>query len=272
MFSFVAVDGTLFRSPTSWSRGLPLKCPSTAVIRYARERTQHRLVVHCGRRGSYSRDSRRRGDGRRPNRVGELIRREISPIIDDAYARAFHGEEKSSPVMVSVVDVQCSHDLRNARVSVSVLGSNDEKCVALQWLKGAKKELRFELAKCVHLKHIPELSFTESEMAQAVQTVNILNKLAKEREEKTTRGKQEPSSVKTAPIVGITTDQSLDLDASAEDAIILEDENEFFEDADADDAPMIIDISEDDEDLEEMGDEELRNVLFKTLGNDDFVP
>lgn len=267
MFSFVAVESALLGASASWSTGRPLICPSTSSIRHAKGSTQHRVVVHCGRRGSSGRDNKRRGDGRRPNRVGELIRREVSPIITDAYARAFRGAESSSAVMVSVVDVRCSDDLRNANVSVSVLGSNDQKTEALKWLRAAKKEIRFELAKSVHLKYIPELSFTESEMAQAVQTVNILNKLAKEREEKVLRQQQEPGSVGPESGMSFTSQQGLDLDASAEDAIILD---EFFdEDADAEDA-LIINVTEEDEDLEEMDDEKLRDVLFKTLGNEDF--
>lgn len=234
-----------------------------------------RLIVHCGRRGG-GRDSKRRGDGRRSNRVGELIRREISAIIDDAFARSFSSQDSTAPVLVSVVDVRCSDDLRNARVSVSVLGTDEEKNSALRWLRGARKELRYELAQCVHLKYIPELSFTESEMAQAVKTVDILNMLAKEREEKQLLRSKQAAGVGTVHTgaASTATESDLDMDASADDALILDDldiDGLIDEEDEADDA-LIVDVTDEDEDLEVMSDDKVRSVLFNTLAEEDFVP
>lgn len=271
MFGFTAAPGLPLGTSALRGRSVQTRCQSAVAARCAFRNTPQRLAVFCGRRGPSSRDYRRRGDGRRPNRVGELIRREMSSIIDDAFARAFHGEGSAVGVIVSVVDVKCSDDLRNARVSVSVLGSEDQKDTALQWLRGAKKELRFELAQCVRLKYIPELSFTESEVAQAVNTVNILNRLAEEREEKNLTHVREGLEVREPVPVGalsVTEGQGLDLDASAEDAIILDDLDGVD---DEDDEAIIIDVTEDDEDLEEMDDERLRSVLYNTLGNEDFA-
>lgn len=222
--------------------------------------------MHCGRRNSGGRD-KRRGDGRRPNRVGELIRREISGIIDDAFAHSHRHEDKSSPVLISVVDVKCSDDLRNARVNVSVWGSDEEKVNAISWLRRARKEIRYELAQSVKLKYIPELSFTESEMAQAVKTVGILNKLATEREHK-----QMSRSGQGAKVGSSNFEPDMGFNSSASDALILEDldvDGLIDVDDDASDA-LIVDVPGDD-DFENMNDDQVRRELFNTLGEEDFV-
>jgi ribosome-binding factor A len=148
----------------------------------------------AGAGGAGGRGRPRRGDGRRPNRVAEVIRREIAAIVDDAFAQmpGFGGD---APVLVSVVDVRCSDDLRNARVGVSVLGSDDQKKLALAWLRDNRKLLRFELAACISsMKYVPDLVFAESEVAQAVRAVSIIDMLARERELKRERRSNSSSS------------------------------------------------------------------------------
>lgn len=187
----------------------------------------------CKRSNGTRRDFRRRGDGRRPNRVGELIRREISPIISDAYSRAFRSSEGATQVMISVVDVRCTDDLRNARVQVSVFGDNEARKAALSWLRTARKEIRFELAQCVHLKFIPDLSFEESEMLQAVNTINIINKLERQRTERsTTEAEYVVDSLKKE-------------DDALEDALRLDGLDSL--DDDDDDDVFIVDIADEDE-------------------------
>lgn len=233
--------------------------------------------VVCARRGGRG-EKRRQGDGRRPNRVGEMIRRELGPLIDDAFARSFSAADRSKSVLVSVIDVKCSEDLRNARVSVSVLGSEEDRVVALAWLKGWRKELRFELAQCIRLKYVPDLVFTESEVAQAVKTVNIIDMLARERELK----------MNGAPeaVFETATEDGLDLDASDEDAIIGVDGDESDAPADAsplrawleedhddeiDDADdaLIIDVDDVDDAMDEMSDDQVRRLLFKSMNEED---
>ncbi|PXF47809.1 Ribosome-binding factor A [Gracilariopsis chorda] len=214
--------------------------------RYATSRK--RYEIHC-RRGSKGRE-RRFSDGRRPNRVSELIKREISPIIDDAYRRAFRGELQESPLLVSVVDVRCSDDLRHARVEVSVLGTDDQKENIMRWLKAARKELRVELAHRVYLKHTPELMFDESQMAQATNTVNILNRITAEKERKQSElGGVGQKGQRLDAYERDMFDQGLDLDASLDDAIIVDDMRE--EEEDDGDSEFIIDIEDADEDEDE---------------------
>ena len=123
-------------------------------------------------------------DGRRTSRVGEVIRREIGAIIADVC----YNDAEVNGVMISVVSVKMSSDLRNARVHVSAFGTGSAMGIAdgeraekeeeskmkmiLDMLKRNQKEIRFKLAQSVHLKYMPQLSFHKSEMIQATKTVS----------------------------------------------------------------------------------------------------
>lgn len=260
MLTFAFTSGSVFpvtssaflrRQAVSHREGLCGSIISTSIPQ------PKNIVVHCKRGSGGGRDNKRRGDGRRPNRVGELIRREISPIIDDAFARSFRLEDGSSPVLVSVVDVSCSDDLRNAKVNVSIYGTDEEKSIALQWLRRSRREIRYELAQCVKLKYMPELSFAESEMLQAVKTVNILNMLAKEREMKQAGEEEETETV--------VNEQDLDMDASAEDAIIVDDLDEYdglIDEEDEGEDAQIIEVTESNENMDEISDERVKSIVF----------
>lgn len=257
-------------SCTNFERLCRHTVPEQAVAR-------RRLVVQSKRRngGGGGRD-RRRGDGRRPNRVGELIRRELSPIINDFLSRSFKSSKPvASAVLVSVVDVRCADDLRNATVSISVLGTDEQRQEVLRWLKSARKDLRFALAQAVYLKYMPDLCFEESEMSQAVKTVNVLNKLEREREGRKTgaasRGETDSvfSSISSTSLDSKGED---DMDLS-DDGIIMDDldgfEDEIDEDDSAEDA-IIIDVDGGEESMEGLSDESVRDVLYKTLGKEEF--
>ncbi|KAI0566009.1 ribosome-binding factor A [Gracilaria domingensis] len=216
-----------------------------------------RCDIYC-RRGSKTRD-RRFGDGRRPNRVSELVKREISAVIDDGYRRAFFSDKSQGPQLLSVVEVRCSDDLRHARVQVSVMGSKEQKENTMKWLRSARKEIRVELARRVYLKHTPELMFEESQIADAVNTMNILNKIAEENERKrelasVSQGSETKGIYESNPL-----DQDLELDASLDDAIIIDDMD------DDDDSGLIVEVEDADED--EAGGHDSNGSSFRAQRN-----
>lgn len=217
------------------------------------------FTVECKRGGRYTRSGH--GEGRRPHRVGELIRREVGKIIDDTISTTYRSETGGA-LLISVVDVKCSSDLRNARVSISVLGSNDQRREAVTHLRQSAKEIRFQLAQSIRMKYVPDLSFVESELADATNTVQILNMLAKEREEKAQRTSELVDSAVGvdvgAPSSSMSTDDSLDYDTSAEDAIIFDDEDGSEDDVDG---LHIVDIEDagDDEIDDDEEDEQTRS-------------
>lgn len=237
-------------------------------------------MIECKRSSGKARE-RKRGDGRRPSRVGELIRHEISPIVEDAFADAFDLEDdKGTPVVLSVDDVRCSPDLRNVRVNISVMGNTEQKKQVLKWLKESRKSLRFELAQCIHMKYVPELIFGETETNAVANTVGIIERLRMEREEKATLG----VDVAPAPLQTSIHD---DLNVDAGEAIVDDDDDDddnigpsyltrindidvpADDESEEGDGPLIVDIDEDDDDLSEMADDRVRQLLFQKLGEED---
>ncbi len=102
--------------------------------------------------------ARRRGEGtapvegRRPQRVADLVRHEVAAILQR--------EVKDPRVgFVTVTDVEMSPDLRVARVFYSVLGEPDQRRDTGRGLASASAYIRREVGRRLHLKVVPELRF-----------------------------------------------------------------------------------------------------------------
>lgn len=111
---------------------------------------------------------------RRQERVGDLIRDEVSQIIQ---------REMDDPRlgMVSITQVEMSPDLRYARLFVSVYGSETEQRDALVALNNASGFIRRTLAPRLRMRAIPELSFRlDRSMAHAESIARILRELEPE--------------------------------------------------------------------------------------------
>ena len=90
--------------------------------------------------------------GRRPQRLAEQIKEEVSLIIA--------GEVEDPRVGVVVVtDAKLSPDLRHAKVYVSVIGSENEVKGSLAALRHASGFIRAQLGAVLRLRHTPELHF-----------------------------------------------------------------------------------------------------------------
>lgn len=91
---------------------------------------------------------------RRIERVNALLTEEIADLL----RREIHDPRLSA--MVSVTGVETSPDLRNATVSVSVMGTDEEVQHAMAALRHAAGFLRHELGTRLRLRYIPVLTFT----------------------------------------------------------------------------------------------------------------
>src|ERR1043165_6315990 len=90
--------------------------------------------------------------GRRPERLAEQIKEEVSLIIA--------GEVEDPRVgFVTVTDAKLSADLRNAKIYVSVIGTEDEVKSSLAALRHASGFIRAQLGAVLRMKHTPELHF-----------------------------------------------------------------------------------------------------------------
>ncbi|MEI7908665.1 MAG: 30S ribosome-binding factor RbfA [Verrucomicrobiota bacterium] len=107
---------------------------------------------------------------RRLDRVNELLRREISAVIQRDYA--WHG------ALVTVSDVDVTQDLKEAKVWMSILGGN--VAAVLDKLNREHGSIQARIMKRVILKSTPVLRFCHDTSAvRGVDLVNLLDAVEK---------------------------------------------------------------------------------------------
>ena len=89
----------------------------------------------------------------RIERVNSLIRQEISELLQR------RAKDPRLGRFVAVTEVSISPDLRNAKIFVSCIGSEEEKQETLRALAAASGYFRNELGRRLRMRRIPELSF-----------------------------------------------------------------------------------------------------------------
>ena len=87
-------------------------------------------------------------------RINMEVQRELSEII-----RTEVKDPGLNDVMVTVVSVEVTPDLKYCKAYISVLGSDEAAREALAGLKRAVGFIRKELARRVNLRNTPELKF-----------------------------------------------------------------------------------------------------------------
>jgi ribosome-binding factor A len=104
---------------------------------------------------------------RRPERVADILREEISQIV---------GYELEDPrvTMVTVTDVRVSNNLREASVFVTVAGDEEEHRVALTALRHAAPYVRKQLGLSLNLPRTPEIHFVRDVVEEKGARVNEL--------------------------------------------------------------------------------------------------
>ena|SRR3989338_4414548 len=102
---------------------------------------------------------------KRSSRVGDQIRMEIAEILMTKVKDPRIG-------FVTVTAVEVSDDLRNARVFVSVLGSDVGR--TFEGLDAARPFIRSELGRRLKLRFVPELSFREDRTAEEAEKLTKL--------------------------------------------------------------------------------------------------
>lgn len=88
----------------------------------------------------------------RVGRVGEQIKKELSQIIQTELKDPRIG-------FITVTGVEVTGDLSQAKVYLSVLGSDEQKEATLKALGSGSGFIRSELGKRIRFRHIPELIF-----------------------------------------------------------------------------------------------------------------
>jgi ribosome-binding factor A len=113
---------------------------------------------------------------RRPERVTDIIREEISQIV---------GYELEDPrlTMVTVTDVRLSDNRRDAQVFVTVAGNEEEHRLALTALRHAAPYVRKQLSLSLNLPRTPEIHFVRDTVEERAERVDgLLQQLAQEQQ------------------------------------------------------------------------------------------
>ena len=111
---------------------------------------------------------------RRPERVADILREEISQIV---------GYELKDPriTAVTVTDVRVSQNLRAARVFVTIAGDEEEHRLALRALRNAAPFVRKQLGLSLNLPRTPEIYFVRDLVEEQGERVDkLLDKIERE--------------------------------------------------------------------------------------------
>ncbi len=95
-------------------------------------------------------------DSRRLRKISQFIREEISNLILNGI------KDPRVEGIVTVLDVDVSPDLSNARVIVSVYGVDDKDKV-VKGLRSASGFIKGELSKSMRIRRIPDIDFVLSD-------------------------------------------------------------------------------------------------------------
>ena len=107
-------------------------------------------------------------------RIDHELQREMARLI---------GTELKDPRLgfVTVTRVEISHDMRNAKVFVSIIGDRHVARQSMDALDSASGFLRGELGQAVKMRHTPELTFVEDRSTErAIALSQMLAKAATE--------------------------------------------------------------------------------------------
>ena len=112
---------------------------------------------------------------RRPERIAELLREEITEIV---------GYELDDPRLeaVTVTDVRVSDNKRDAKVFVVIQGNENEIRQAMKVLHNAEKFVRGQVALNLNIHHAPHIHFVRdtveenaSRIDQILEELNVTN-------------------------------------------------------------------------------------------------
>ena len=102
----------------------------------------------------------------RTDRVSAQLRRDIGQIVHQAV------REYGLP-SVSVSDVEVTRDLAHAKVFVTVLQPEKAK-ETVKALKELAPEIRYQLARAVKMRHVPELHFHYDDSVDKGERIDLL--------------------------------------------------------------------------------------------------
>jgi ribosome-binding factor A len=108
-------------------------------------------------------------NSRRADRVAEGIREEVATFLREG------AKDPRLIAMVTVTAVDVTRDLRNAKVYVSMLGTESERAASLEALDSMASHLRPRVGRALRLRVAPEITFKLDEsVARAARIESLL--------------------------------------------------------------------------------------------------
>jgi ribosome-binding factor A len=103
-------------------------------------------------------------------RINELVQRELSEILRRRY--------QTEAVALTITEVRVAPDLRDARVFVSVVGSDDDAEDRMRWLRRQAPAIREELGRRIVLKYLPKFEYLlDKSAARSVRILQLLDEI-----------------------------------------------------------------------------------------------
>ncbi len=128
-------------------------------------------------------------DNRRPDRVAEAIREEISTFLAQGV------KDPRVRGMVTVTGVDVTRDLRHVKVFVSVLGEDAERADTMAGLAGMAAHLRGHVGRALRLRAAPEIAFKyDPSVTYAARIETLFEQIRQERDAPEEDGPEEPDA------------------------------------------------------------------------------
>jgi ribosome-binding factor A len=104
---------------------------------------------------------------KRAERVGDLIRREISEML-------IREIEDPRVGRGTITRVSISDDLKVAKVYFSVMGGEEDRKRSLEGLNSARGFIKREMGKRIHLRYVPDIMFKFDSSLEYADHINRL--------------------------------------------------------------------------------------------------
>lgn len=107
----------------------------------------------------------------RNERVRKTLMKEIADILQ---------KDIKTAGLVSVLDVEVSHDNSYAKVYYSVFGNEEQKQKTIETIEQHTPKIRYEIGKRVRLRLTPELRFIyDDSIERGTKVTEIINKISR---------------------------------------------------------------------------------------------
>jgi ribosome-binding factor A len=116
-----------------------------------------------------------RQDFTRADRVRKALMREVSDIIAHSVKNPRLDNE-----VISVTDVEVTHDLRFARIFISVMGEEERQQEVMNILLEAQPKIRAEIGRRIRLRYTPEIDIRlDNSLERGSRVSQLLDQIAR---------------------------------------------------------------------------------------------